>query len=61
MRRPLERLARLLAHAPTEATIGDLANKYGESTGRITDALDMLKILRAIGALQEGPITYISV
>jgi DNA-binding MurR/RpiR family transcriptional regulator len=59
MRRPLERLARLLANAPGEATVGELANKYGESTERIYDALDMLKLIRAIGALYEAPITYI--
>lgn len=61
MRRPIEALARLLANAPGEATLGDLANKYGETTGRISDALDVLKLLRAIGALEEGPITYIDV
>lgn len=61
VRRPLEALARLLANAPGEATLGTLANKYGETTERIADALDMLKVLRAASALEEGPITYVSV
>lgn len=58
-RRPLEALARLLADQPREATIGDIANKYGETTGRILDAAAMLRLLRALGALDEAPITYI--
>lgn len=61
MRRPLECLARKLADVPGNTTIGDLANKYGESTGRIMDALDMLKLLRILGITDEAPITYIDV
>lgn len=60
MRRPLEKLARLLANAPDTATVGELANKYGETTERIFDASDMLKLLRALDAIDEAPITYIS-
>ena len=59
MRKPLEKLARELAHAPGEATLGELASKYGESVERIMDASDMLRLLEAIGALDEAPITYI--
>lgn len=59
MRKNIESLARALANAPGKATLGELAQKHGEPVSRIADALDVLKLLNAIGALEEAPITYI--
>ncbi len=61
MRTPIEKLARLIAKAPGEATVGELADKYHETAERILDAAAVLKLLAALDALDEAPITYISV
>jgi hypothetical protein len=46
VRRPIERLAWHLSSEDGEATLGALARKYGETTERIMDALDSLKMRR---------------
>lgn len=45
MRRPIEKLAFLLAAEPGSALLGELATKYGETTERIADAMDVLKVM----------------
>jgi hypothetical protein len=48
VRRPIEKLAWLLwvEANPDVASISDLATRYGETTDRILDALDVTKIAR---------------
>lgn len=50
MRTPIERLAFELAGEPStlDVTIGQLARKYDETTERIMDALDVLKIIHGL-------------
>lgn len=49
MRRSIEMLARLVIddriNSP-QTTIGELARKYGESTDRVLDAIDVIKIIQ---------------
>jgi hypothetical protein len=62
MRRPIEKLARLLAtESDDSVTFGELATKYNEAAERIADAWCVLKLLRAMDAVDEAPITYIPV
>lgn len=47
MRRGIEMLAFLLSQEEDDSvTLGQLAEKYGEDTWRIRDALDVLKIIQ---------------
>lgn len=59
MRQPLEKLARKIAKDDLSQTLGELAQKHDEPLGRIVDAMDMLKLLKAMGALDEAPLTYV--
>lgn len=58
MRQPLEKLARKIAKDDLSQTLGELAQKHDEPLGRIVDAMDMLKLLEGMVALDEAPITY---
>jgi hypothetical protein len=44
MRVGIEKLARFLRDEEGDATLGELAEKYGVTTERIQDAVDVLKI-----------------
>lgn len=62
MRRPIEKLARLLlAREPTGATILQVAAEYEEPLERIYDALDVCKILAWMNedSPNATPISYI--
>jgi hypothetical protein len=49
MRTPIERLAFELSRGiPGNATLGELAKHYGETTERIMDAIDVLKIRKGL-------------
>ena len=48
MRRGIERLAYLISREPPSATLGDLAEKYGETIERLMDAMDADKMRRGI-------------
>jgi len=59
MRRPIEKLARLIEaeSSPTD-TLGELAAKYEEPTERIMDAIEVGKILYFTKLLYGAPLTY---
>lgn len=42
--RGIEKLAWMLSQEPENATLGEIANRYGESIDRIMDGYDALKI-----------------
>lgn len=44
MRKSIEKLAWEIEHEDGAMTLGELAEKYGETTERIMDAIDVLKI-----------------
>jgi hypothetical protein len=44
MRIGIEKLAWLISQESNSATLGGLADKYGTTTERIQDAIDVLKI-----------------
>lgn len=64
MRKCIEKFAREL-HADEsirgETTMGEIAERYGESVDRVFDALEMMKVLELTGAIASEPLTYISV
>lgn len=53
MRRPFQKLVEMVDELnDTNVTIGELSERWGETTGRIMDAIDALRMLR-------GEQTYI--
>lgn len=60
VRKPIEKLARELSSEPHDSTCLELSHKYAVPIERIMDAMAVLKILEAFGALESKPITYIS-
>lgn len=56
MRRPIERLAWLVATEPGDQTIGELAKRYGETTERVRDAIDANKM--RLGQPTGAPVDW---
>lgn len=73
MRKPFEKLVRqLIRDKDLNKTLGEVARKYGETTERITDALETIKLLEALSESatplpllmvldSSAPMTYILV
>ena len=57
MRRGIEKLAFLISQEPGETTLGQLAEKFGETTERIGDAIDADKMRRGVST-QLPPIDW---
>lgn len=53
MRRPIEKLALMLRAENPSQTLGQLAKKYNETTERIMDALEVIKMI------DQGTATYL--
>lgn len=58
MRRTIEALAWMIQDAPGEMSLGELARRMGETTERIGDAMDVLKI-RTGQPTQVPPVDWV--